>query len=85
MGVRHPRDAVVTPGVAAPGAAAPSNSALVQAVSAYRAALAAAAEHAAVDAAVRRIDAKWRAPGGGSGRSRTATSPGCARPSPRWS
>jgi len=58
MGVRHPRDAVVTPGVPAPGAAAPSNSALVQAVSAYRAALDAAAEHAAVESAVRRIDAE---------------------------
>ena len=58
MGVRHPDDAVVTAGQPAAGAATPSNSAMVQAVAAYRAALDVAAEQAVVDAAVRLIDAE---------------------------
>jgi V/A-type H+/Na+-transporting ATPase subunit D len=58
MGVRHPGGVTVTAGRTAPGAATPSSSALVQALSAYRDALGAAAEHAVVHTAARRIDAE---------------------------
>ncbi len=58
MGVRHPGTAVVRGGRPDPFAAAPTNSALVHAVEAFRAALGAAADHAVAVEAVRRIDAE---------------------------
>lgn len=58
MGVHHPREAAVHCAVPAATAATPSNTALVVAADAYRTALGAAARHAVVDAAVRRIDAE---------------------------
>jgi vacuolar-type H+-ATPase subunit D/Vma8 len=58
MGVRHPREAAVRSALPAPTAATPANTALVEAASAYRTALDAAARHAVVDASVRRIDAE---------------------------
>lgn len=58
MGVRHPRDAAVRAAAPEPTAASPGNTALVVAADAYRTALEAAARHAVVDAAVRRIDAE---------------------------
>lgn len=58
MGVRHPREAAVRSAFPAATAATPGNAALVVAAGAYRTALEAAARHAVVDAAVRRIDAE---------------------------
>lgn len=58
MGVPHPREAAVRAALPASTAAAPGNTALVLAAEAYRSALEAAARHAVVDAAVRRIDAE---------------------------
>jgi vacuolar-type H+-ATPase subunit D/Vma8 len=58
MGVRHPGAAEVHGGMPADTAALPTNSALVQATDAYRAALRAAARHAVVADAARRLDAE---------------------------
>jgi V/A-type H+-transporting ATPase subunit D len=58
MGVRHPREATVRSAVPSATAADPGNTALVVAAGAYRAALEAAARHAVVDQATRRIDAE---------------------------
>jgi vacuolar-type H+-ATPase subunit D/Vma8 len=58
MGVRHPAAAALTGGLPDPEAAAPGSTALAMAVDAFRTAAAAAAAHAVVDAAVRRIDAE---------------------------
>lgn len=58
MGVRHPGSAVVRGGRPDPAAASPSNTALVHAVEAFRAALDAGAQHAVATEAVRRIDAE---------------------------
>lgn len=58
MGVRHPGAAVLDGGLPDPEAAGPGNTALVMAADAFRTAAQAAAAHAVVDAAVRRIDAE---------------------------
>lgn len=58
MGVHHPREATVRGGAADATAATPGNTALVLAAGAAGTALQAAARHAVVDAAVRRIDAE---------------------------
>jgi V/A-type H+-transporting ATPase subunit D len=58
MGVRHPGATVLAGGLPDPEAAGPGNTALVLAADAFRAATQAAAAHAVVDAAVRRIDAE---------------------------
>jgi V/A-type H+-transporting ATPase subunit D len=58
MGVRHPAMAQVRGGEPAVTDAGPSNTALARAGTATRQALAAAAEHAVVLAAVRRLDAE---------------------------
>jgi V/A-type H+-transporting ATPase subunit D len=58
MGVRHPREASVRPAFPAATDADPGTTALVLAAAAYRPALEAAARHAVVDEACRRIDAE---------------------------
>ena len=63
MGVRHPLEVAVRCGRLAPDAATVGTAALVEAATAYRNALGAAARHAVADETARRLDAEVEATG----------------------